>query len=75
MATRPEIIRIIHVSSNGVGVVFGSNASSPVPSADRGSPFYGEISRDLLIKDSKRDSFYAVSPRVLPSSDKQILTC
>jgi hypothetical protein len=49
MATRPETFRITHVSSNGIGAVLGSNASSPAPSADRGSPFYGRISRDRLV--------------------------
>lgn len=61
MATRPETFRITHVSSNGIGVVFGSNASFPVPFADKGSPVYGEISRDQL-RDPK-DIPPTLSPR------------
>jgi hypothetical protein len=52
MVTRPETFRMTHVSSNGIGVVHGSNASSPLPPADRGSPVYGEISRDPLVASS-----------------------
>jgi hypothetical protein len=57
-----EISRITHISSNGVGAVSGSNALSPVPSADKGSLFYGEMSRDPVMTSPMR-SFPTLSPR------------
>ena len=63
--------RATYVLFNGVSAVFSSNASSPRPSADRGSPFYGEIFRDRLAQDSEESSTLRCLPARVSSSDKQ----
>jgi hypothetical protein len=51
-----------HVSSSGIGAVIGSAATFPVPFADTGSFFYGEVSRDPL-KESPKALLPTLSPR------------